>query len=366
MRILIVMPRNMRFGPTNATSIDLCVNELVSRSRYREQTRIVCCENESLFQGFDVTTYPLSVDARRHRKIAFVIKQAQEGAADIIVVHNHLPTAAALARKTSIPIILHKHNTAKGIDKSGLVNTLRRRWKLIQYRSLGGLIFVSEDCRTNFLRDWPEVHKPSAVVYNGLDFNEWKWSPRRRKEIICVGRAAPEKGIMEAAQAIAHVLKDEPAWSARLILSEIHQHPAYLQEILASLHPVLSRTVIQYNQPLAIVRDQLSQAAIAIIPSKWQEPFGRTALEAHAAGCAVITSGTGGLKEVSGEHAKVLPINFTAKDVAAEIKSLMSNDVERERLAQDGRNHCKKRFELGAVSASADRFYEIVKSRRRS
>jgi glycosyltransferase involved in cell wall biosynthesis len=353
----------MRFGPTNATSIDLCASELVSRSRYRDQTRIVCCENESLFQGFDIKAYPPAVDAHKHRKVAFAIKQARENSADIIVVHNHLPTAAALARRTSIPVILHKHNITKAVGASGPVNALRRRWKLMQYRSLGGLIFVSEFCRANFIRDWPEVRKPSTVVYNGLDFEEWQPSSLRRKEIICVGRAAPEKGIKEAAEAIARVLEVEPSWSARLILSEPQRHPAYLQEILASLQPFFSRASVEYSQPLAVVRERLSQAAIAIVPSKWEEPFGRTALEAHAAGCAVISSGTGGLKEVGGNHAIFLPDKFTAEHIVAHLERLTSNDAERTRLAQTGRDYCERTFELGAVSESADIFYQEITMR---
>ncbi len=45
------------------------------------------------------------------------------------------------------------------------------------------------------------------------------------------------------------------------------------------------------------------RAAIAMIPSKWREPFGRTCLEAHAGGAAVISSGSGGLREISGDAA---------------------------------------------------------------
>lgn len=366
MRILIFMPRNMRFGPTNATSIDLCASELVSRSRYRDQTRIVCCENESLFQGFDIKTYPLSIDARKRRKIAFAIKQASESSADVIVVHNHLPTAAALARRTSIPVILHKHNLTKAVGTSGLVNALRRRWKLSQYRSLGGFIFVSEVCRANFARDWPEVRKPSAVVYNGLDFGEWQPAALRRKEIICVGRATPEKGIKEAAEAIARILELEPSWSARVILSEPHQHPSYLQDVLALLQPVSARTTIEYSQPLAIVRERLSQAAIAIVPSKWEEPFGRTALEAHAAGCAVISSGTGGLTEVSDSHALFLPKNFTAEDIANELRSLIVDEAKRIHLANEGRRHCMQKFTLNVISQKADEFYSEVENIRLS
>ena len=362
MRILIFMPRNMRFGPTNATSIDLCASELVSRSRYRDQTRIVCCENESLFQGFDIKTYPPSVDAHKRRKVAFAVKQAKESSADVIVVHNHLPTAAALARRTSIPVILHKHNLTKAVGTSGALNNLRRRWKLMQYRSLGGLIFVSEICRANFVRDWPEVRKPSAVVYNGLDFEEWQPAAVRRKEIICVGRATPEKGIKEAAEAIAHILAMEPSWSARLILSETHQHPSYLQGVLASLQPISSRTTIECSQPLALVRERLSQAAIAIIPSKWEEPFGRTALEAHAAGCAVISSGTGGLTEVSDRHAMYLPNNFAAEHIVAHLKNLTNDDTARNRLAQEGREYCEKKFELKVISECADEFYREIRN----
>ena len=40
-----------------------------------------------------------------------------------------------------------------------------------------------------------------------------------------------------------------------------------------------------------------NNSAISVVPSKWQEPFGRTAMESAAAGCATITSTKGGLPE---------------------------------------------------------------------
>jgi glycosyltransferase involved in cell wall biosynthesis len=200
-------------------------------------------------------------------------------------------------------------------------------------------------------------------VYNGLDFEEWQPAPLRHNEIICVGRAAPEKGIKEAAEAIVRILQNEPSWSARLILSETQRHPAYLQEILAALQSISTRAVIEYNQPLAVVRERLSQAAIAIVPSKWEEPFGRTALEAHAAGCAVISSGTGGLKEVSGNYAMFLPDNFTAADIAGCVNDLVRDDAMRNRLTREGRDYCKKNFEIKAVSTCADKFYQETKMR---
>ena len=41
----------------------------------------------------------------------------------------------------------------------------------------------------------------------------------------------------------------------------------------------------------------LEKTSIAVACSRWQEPFGRTSLEASSRGCAVIISDKGGLKE---------------------------------------------------------------------
>ena len=45
--------------------------------------------------------------------------------------------------------------------------------------------------------------------------------------------------------------------------------------------------------------DILSKSEIAVVPSRWDEPFGRTALEASSNGCATIISNKGGLIETT-------------------------------------------------------------------
>jgi glycosyltransferase involved in cell wall biosynthesis len=366
MHILCFMPRNMRFGPSNATSIDLCVYDLIRASQYRRATKVVCCENETLFSGLDISTYPPAIDRRKARKIAFAIDQSKASLADVIVVEQHVPTAAALARGVETPVILHKHNLTKPVGGDGLFKRIKREWRTHQYNALSGIMFVSETCRDAFMSDWPGMSVPTAVVYNGLDFDEWAPADERRNEIVYVGRATPEKGVKEAAEAIADVLQTAPDWSGRLILSETKTFPDYFQSIVDVLRPLGERARIEVNQPLSAVRERMQHAAIAVVPSRWQEPFGRTALEAHAAGCALVSSGTGGLREISGAHALFLPQAFTARDVADRLKELIANDTLRTSLARDGRTHCMKKFSLDVVSASADRFYEQVFERHRS
>ena len=38
---------------------------------------------------------------------------------------------------------------------------------------------------------------------------------------------------------------------------------------------------------------------IAVVPSRWEEPFGRTALESSSRACATIISNKGGLPETT-------------------------------------------------------------------
>ena len=47
------------------------------------------------------------------------------------------------------------------------------------------------------------------------------------------------------------------------------------------------------------ILNYLKKVSISVVPSKWDEPFGRTSLEAASRGCAVIISNKGGLPETS-------------------------------------------------------------------
>ena len=73
---------------------------------------------------------------------------------------------------------------------------------------------------------------------------------------------------------------------------------------------------------------------IAIIPSRWEEPFGRTALEASSRGCATIISNRGGLTETT-NHALVLnKININT--LTLKLNELIKNEKLRRKLQING------------------------------
>lgn len=360
-----VMPRGMYFGISRATSIDLCVHDLVLASRFRTTTKIFAEECGDLFSEFTVDRLPQATYATTVARANHVARVARHERPDIIIVQQHLPTAVMIARRLPYAkVVLHTHNFQKSSrSEIGLLSRIRHTFKHRRYARLSAIVHVSEACAQHFTEAWPDIDMPSCVVNNGLDFNAWYPASPRAQEILCVGRCAPEKGIAEAAEAVATLLPGYPDWRARFILSATDMHPEYFQRVQATLGTLGRQAEIAVQRPFSEVKAAVESATIALVPSKWAEPFGRTALEAHAGGAAVISSGTGGLAEVSGETAFMLPA-VTAEAISAAIETLISDAALRERLAQEGMKRAQERFDIGMQAARLDAFYETVMTAR--
>ena len=67
----------------------------------------------------------------------------------------------------------------------------------------------------------------------------------------------------------------------------------------------------------------MSKSEIAVIPSRWEEPFGRTALEASSRGCATIISNRGGLSETTDYAIKLKKLDVY--NIENEIIKLIEN-----------------------------------------
>ena len=78
------------------------------------------------------------------------------------------------------------------------------------------------------------------------------------------------------------------------------------------------------------VLDLLDKTSISVVPSKWEEPFGRTALEASSRGCATIISNRGGLPETT-KHGIVLK-NLDEISLYKQIKYLIKNTKIRKKI----------------------------------
>lgn len=192
-----------------------------------------------------------------------------------------------------------------------------------------------------------------AVVPNTLDLTRFDPETEKYKEILFVGRLIPEKGAIPLLQALQIVLPRFPEWRARFIGAwhfgqTAAQYP-HEHELLAMLQQSEMRDRIHFDwyQPYGVTTAAFNRAAIAVVPSLWMEPFGRTALEGMAAGCAVIASDRGGLPEVVAE-AGVL-VDPTAENLAAALATLLSDDDYRQAIGALGAVRARTVFEPSAI-----------------
>ena len=110
---------------------------------------------------------------------------------------------------------------------------------------------------------------------------------KKRKIITFVGKLNSAKGYDLFGGAILKILKKHKDWSALVVGDEP-------REKLIFKHKNLNILGFQEHRKVLKI---LEKTSIAVACSRWEEPFGRTSLEASSRGCAVIISDRGGLKE---------------------------------------------------------------------
>ncbi|HEY1944656.1 MAG TPA: glycosyltransferase family 4 protein [Roseiarcus sp.] len=360
--ILQVLPRGMRYSLAAATSIDLFVSEVAAHSRFRVE--IVAESSRPALPAAAIHNLPAYGVANTMRRAHFIAGLARGLEPSAIVVQQHLPSASGVRALTRAPIILQKHNFLRPPRRAKWAKAISQWRHARQLNSLAGLTFVSEAVLEQFERDWPEVQTPRRVVPNGIDLGVWRPAPIREKTIVTVGRATPEKGLLEAARALRQILPQRPDWTGVFVVSEADRYPAYFTDLCAALAPLGDRAQLLVDRPFAEVKALNEKAAIALVPSMWREPFGRTCLEAHAGGAAVISSGSGGLREISGEAAVILR-RVDAGTLSEALEALIGDEGLRDRLAREGMERVRRLFDVRRVAADLDDFCaEVIETAR--
>ena len=77
----------------------------------------------------------------------------------------------------------------------------------------------------------------------------------------------------------------------------------------------------------------LDKTSISVVPSKWEEPFGRTALEASSRGCATIISNKGGLPETTNQA--IVLKNLNEETLYRQIRYLIKNKKIRKNIQKN-------------------------------
>jgi glycosyltransferase involved in cell wall biosynthesis len=307
--IALVLPFGHRFAADTASSISTCAHDFARASAGRARITVIGSACDQPFD--DVAFVPLPdppnsfVTSQRADYARSAAKALRALSPDAVLVELDGWLGAALARASDrAPVALRLHSDANKVING--LKGLRRRMRL---RLMAGLVCVSPSMATA-IRGALGPATPVVAAPNGVNLDLWRGVPdwQKSKVIVFAGRLLPQKGVVELCEATAMFLQSNAGrdWQAVFLVSDVEKNLDLDAHCRRLLGPVSGRIHWLTNMKRGDVRSAMQAASIVVVPSKVIEGFGMVAAEAHAAGCAVISSGLGGLRDASGDAARYL------------------------------------------------------------
>lgn len=348
MRVAVVMPRGGTMCRRTVNSMETVAHTLRRHSRQKSATRIICDAGAAEPLEPDLVTVPAGLD--KGARVAAVARTLLAYDPDYIEHHQQLESSAALARRFPDKInVLYRHTRIK--RPRDPIGRLRYQARL---KAFDHLVFVSEAAVAEFLADYPVFADRVSAVCNPIDAAPWHGDPETREKLILFsGRAMKEKGLEPFCAALAAVLDHASDWRGALMLGDWDKHRTWADPVVRTLDRFGDRVEIHKSASLSQVMATTKRAAIAVAPSFVAEALGLTALEAHAAGAALVSSGRGGLREASGVHAVYVDPPH-AEGLTRALIDLIADPARRIAMAHAGQNWIAEVHSAAARAAQVD------------
>ncbi len=322
MKIGILLPYKENFSPEYPGAVSLFVNETSINSKYKKN--IIVFGNTKFkkkfklrYQNIDLYNNPLRSQTKAYVN-KFIFLQNKYNLS-IIEIHNRPSYINLLKKKLNKKILaLYFHNDPLSMDGS---KTIEDRKNLL--KTCYKIIFNSNWSKKRFLEGLENkfVNSEKLVVFfQSAKKNNKTILKNKKKWITFVGKLNSAKGYDVFAKAIKNILNRYPEWKAKIIGDEKREKIS-LNHKNANILGFLN-----HQKVLKIFKE----TSIAVACSRWEEPFGRTSLEASANGCAVIITDKGGLPETV-TNAKILK-RLNVKNLEKTIKLLIEDKKLRLKL----------------------------------
>ena len=359
-RLAIILPHRELFQEAGGGAIAFCVRDVSCHSRYLERITVYGDPVPHPYSRPVFESVPLSPPCFRRRTLRYLLairRRMLAGRPALVEVHSRPLIALDLLRRLpGRPVVLYLHNDP--LNMRGFADPAVRRELLDR----GGIVVgVSDYIRSRMLLGIEE-HPGRARVHailNGVDTRlpVFKGRGEKRREILFVGRLIPEKGGLVYAEAMRRVLAAHPDWRAVLVGTLKFDEPGRMKPYDAAVIEAMQALGGQVEITGYVERDEvlarMARAAVVVMPSVWQEPCGLVAIEAMAAGCALVASRRGGLPDVVGE-AGVLVDEVEAGPFAEAVESLIVDDDRRRALQSAAAERARRALDIRLTSDRLD------------
>ena len=237
----------------------------------------------------------------------------------ILEIHNR-PRYVKYLLKYYKNIVLYYHNDP--INQKGSEKVSDRMYLV---KNLKFIIFNSNWTKKRFLSNLRlplELKKKLLVIHQST--NETKVNLTKKKKIISfIGKLNKSKGYDLFGNALKKILIKYPDWKAIVIGDEKREN----------LNVQQKNYILMGFKKHDYIMNFLKKVNICVVPSQWEEPFGRVALEASSRGCALIIRNKGGLTEAITNGIVIKKLNSTSLYNA--IKKIIENPSLMKKLQRD-------------------------------
>ena len=283
--IAILLPYKEIYNKDHSGAASIWVKDYLSLSRLNKETEVYGSLDKSLkplTKNFTNININKTIFSKTQKYINFFYDDYLENRYSIIEIHNRPEYLNFLLKKNiEANLIFIFHNNPLSMKGSKTVN---ERMDILKKTSK--IFFVSKWTMKKFFENLPIKNSNNCeVLYPAI--KKPKKLFKKKNIIIFTGKLNKSKGFDIFCNASKKILDEFKDWNVFIAGNE-------KREQIKLNHP---RAIIKNWIPHENVKKIYSKSSISVVPSRWEEPFGRTAMESAAYGCATIISNKGGLPE---------------------------------------------------------------------
>ena len=224
---------------------------------------------------------------------------------------------------------------------------------------LQNIICVSQPSKEDVINEFLAAKDNIRVIPNGIDINTFKPSGLTKElnfRIVTTASAdIPLKGLRHLLSALPRIIRKFPLTT----LTVIGKSPkkSKLNKIIDDLE-LEDRIIFKSGVSEEEIVEIYHRSDLAVIPSLY-EGFGFGAGEAMACGIPLISTDSGGLKQVIGDAAlKIKP--GSVEEIEEGILKLFNEDELRTQLAIKGRKRMEEMFDWNIAAKNYAGFFEEI------
>ena len=323
--IATILPYKENYSLEKASAASLWVSEFFKNSKFKNNNLIYGSTKSKDFLTKNYVNIKLeSLESRiistTNEYTQKLVNEFKNKNFDLIEIHNRPLILFNLIYKIKNNYIFYFHNDPLSMKGSKSINE-----RLFILKNVNKIIFISEWIKERFFQNIDKkLSTNTEIIYHSVNKQR---KVKKDKLITYVGKLNHSKGYDIFSDAIVKILDEFPQWKA-LSIGDEERRSIYIKH---ANHEELG--FLSHKKTM----DIFNRSEIAVVPSRWEEPFGRTALESSSRGCATIISNRGGLKETT-NHAIVLH-KLDYLNLYKNLKRLIKKNKFRKNLQTLSRNN---------------------------